>query len=157
MARHPALPEKMTPEQLGVWFAENALEKRTHTEEIPLTEESRQEFRERIANSTATIYDLKDIEKAFKDSLNNGTPFNGNEREPIDYTIPPTKGLKELEANRQFANKILKQGFTTVETEVFGVPYKKDIVFFDAGGVEYFKEPLGDRALDPSATTPLFE
>ena len=147
----------MTPEQLGVWFTENALEKRMHTEEIPLTEETRLQFREKIANATAAIYDLKDIEKSFKDALNNGTTYNGQERLPQDFTIPPTKGLKELEANRQFADKILKQGFTTTETEVFGIPYKKDIVFFDAGGVEYFREPLGDRALDPAATTPLFD
>lgn len=155
MARHKALPEKYTPEQLGVWLTENAVDKRTHTEEVPLTEESKAEFREKIALSTAAIYDLKDIEKAFKDSLNNGTNFDGNERKPDVFTIPPTKGLKELEANRQFADKVLKQGFTTVETEVFGIPYKKEIIFFDGGGEEYFKEPaphLPDQLFDEEAT-----
>lgn len=144
MNRHKALPEKMTVEQLAVWMTENTIDCRTHTEETPLTEESKLEFKDKIANSTRAIYDLKDIEKAFKDSLNNGTPFNGNGREPEGFTIPPTKGLKELEANRQFADKILKQGFTTVDTPVFGIPYKKELIFFNIQGKEYFKEPLPD-------------
>lgn len=147
MKRHPALPETYTPEKLGVWFTENAVDKRTHTEEQQLTEKDILEYKEKIANSTAAIYTLKDVEKAFKESLNKGTPFNGQEREPESFTIPPTKGLKDLEANREFFDKVLKQGFVAHDIELFGIPYKKKIVFFDVTGKEFFDENMTPEQL----------
>lgn len=145
MALHKALPQTKTPEQLGEWINENAIDRRTHTEETPLDDEAKASHREKIANSTAAIYDLKDLEKLFKDSLNNGTKYNGQTREPETFTIPPTKGLKDLEANRQFSDKILKQGFTSVDTPVFGIPYKKETLFFDVEGKLFFSEKAPGR------------
>lgn len=40
----------------------------------------------------------------------------------------------------------MKQGFTVVNTEVWGIPYDKDetVVFFDIEGKPLFEEPMTD-------------
>lgn len=144
---HLALPQTFTPEKLGSWFVDNCIDKRTHTEEIALDDKSKAELKEKIALTTRAIYELKDVEAAFKKSLKKGTPFNGEERVPEDFQIPPTKGLDALEENRKFADDTLKKGFLEKNTDIYGIPWHKKVVYFDIEGKLFYDEKMTDEQL----------
>jgi len=147
MERHKALPQTFTPENLAVWFTENHIDKRIHTQEVPLTDETRHEHEIKITAHTGALYDLKDLVAKFKKAVENGTPWENKIRQPQTFIIPPTKGSKELEANRQFSDRILKQGYTTVDTELFGIPFEKRVIFFDIEGNEFESADMNPEQL----------
>lgn len=138
LGRHPALPEKMTVEQLAVWLTEQAVDKRQHVTKIDLTPEEIHEHEGKIRGATAAIYDLQDLEKTIKNTIK-----KGNGEEPTDYTIPPTKGTETLDANRRFSDKLLKQGYKEDITPLYGILFKLRLYFFDIEGKEFFDEPWG--------------
>lgn len=137
--RHPALPEKMTTEQLGQWITENKIEQKIHVEETPLSDEKIHEYEKKISLVTAKLIELDALKKSFIKTLKKGTPFLKDEFQPADFQIPPTKGTEALEENRRSYSSILKQGFEEVATEIYGIPYgrKKTVVYFDSEGKEY--------------------
>lgn len=153
---HDALPQTFTPEKLAVWFKENSIDQRKHTEEIELTPENKVELKEKITLSTSKIYELKDIAALFNQSLKKGTPFIADERKSEIHTIPPTKGLDALEENRRHADEILKKGFMEIETVIFGIPWKKKVIYFDVEGKEYFSEVMNPDQMSQFGNT-LFE
>lgn len=149
----------MTPERLGVWIAENSHESRVHTEEVPLTEEQKIDFAQKITRSTAAIYELQDIKAEFENTLKSGTLFQDGNHTPMSYTIPPTKGLKALEANRQYYNRVLKQGFLENKTDLFGIAWVegKRVVFVDGAGKYYYDEAMKeDKSKELNAEAQLF-
>lgn len=143
--RHPVLPQKMTVEQLAQWLTENHVEKVLHEEKTTLSPEEIHEQEQKIRYATAALYDLEDLLKQIKDTFAKGTPVDPASPEdevkylPMNYTIPPTKGTKELEANRKHADELLKAGHRIETTELYGIPWgqEKKIVFFDSEGMEY--------------------
>lgn len=149
MKLHPALPQKMTKENLAQWITENQIERRTHDEELTLTQDQVHEFEAKVAHVTAAIYKLNDIETNFKRVIKLGTGMKDDIRQPQDFTIPPTKGTKDLEANRQHYSKILEDGFILDITDIYGIPYPEDdtIVFFDVEGKEYegYTAPMSEE------------
>jgi hypothetical protein len=137
--RHPALPQKMTTEQLAKWLTENKADFKIHEEEVPLTQEQVHDYENKIALASTKLYELEALKKFFNDRIKNGTPFENDQYVPLDVQIPPTKGAKELEANRKMFTQILEKGFTTVDTNLYGIPYpeEKCTVFFDITGKQW--------------------
>lgn len=157
--RHQCLPQKLTVEELAKWITENAHETRNHEEHLPLTEEQALEYKEKIALTTAKLYDLAELKKEFERVLKDGTPFEEDEYKPVDFTIPPTKGTKSLEENRKYADSVLKQGHETVITPIYGIAWieGKRSVFVDIEGKVYFDEPMSEaKSVELNAEAQLF-
>lgn len=127
---HLALPQRMTPENLAQWITTNSVEERTHEEKIDLTSDEIQVFEHDSSVASRAIDRLDDLKEKFVTHLKEGT------QDPIDFTIPPTKGLKVLQENREFADKQIEQGYRTEITELYFIPYPetRKLICVDATG-----------------------
>lgn len=137
--RHASLPSKLTIEQLAVWITENKIDVKILDEKIALTETDIQDHEHKIAVATAAIIDLKAIEKEFKDTIKKGTPANANgELQPVDFTVPPTKGVEKLTAVVEYNDSILKTGYYVNHKDCYGIPYPeaKRVIYVDIEGDE---------------------
>lgn len=128
--RHDALPQTMTPEQLGEWLVDNNIDKKYHEDDAPYTEEEIVAFEHDSSVASRNLDRLNDLEAEIKELLN-----NGNE-EPVDKTIPPTKGRKILKKNREWADTQIEQGSKMEEVVLYGIPFSKTglILYFDIEG-----------------------
>lgn len=126
MTIHPALPQTKTPEQLAIWIKENSKHDFNHDEKIILTADEVQELEHKSSAASRALDRLKKVEESFKYYMTNGTPVVGGTVEPVDITIPPTRGTKELKANREHADKILEQGYQVVTTPLYTIPYPEE-------------------------------
>jgi len=117
----------MTKENLAKWLTENAIEQKTHEEHVDYTEAEIAEFEHQSSLASRAIDRLNDIAEKFNKALKEGIV------EPQDFTIPETKGLKVLKANREFADGQIELGYRVVPTQLYGIPYAatSKIVFFD--------------------------
>lgn len=140
----------MTVEQLAQWMTENAVDRRIHSKEVPLTDEQKADYAQRITLATAALYDLAALKKDFDNVIKKGTSFQDGSYQPQGFTIPPTKGTDKLEENRKFADQVLKQGYLVENTDLYGIPYpeKKRIVFFDIEGNLFFDEPMNPEQVE---------
>ena len=70
---------------------------------------------------------LTDLLDGFKSAVNDGN------LEPRDFTVPETKGLKVLKANREFADGQIEIGYKVLPTQLYGIPCNNNgkICFFD--------------------------
>lgn len=142
---HRCLPQTLTPENLAKWITDNGKNEFTHIEKTDLDEEAIHELERKSSMASRAIDDLEDLKKQFMTYLKEGTPPiggdgpNSHEHGPLDITIPPTKGLKELKANRQFADKQLKAGHSEDEIQIWFIPYPEDdlMVAVDIEGNEW--------------------
>lgn len=128
---HYALPQKtMTPENLAKWITENKVEDKVHEEKVDYTDAEIAEFEHQSSLASRAIDRLSDIMDKFKSAINDGTP------EPRDFTVPETKGLKVLKANREFADGQIEIGHRIIPTQLYGLPCTQNgkICFFDAEG-----------------------
>lgn len=127
---HISLPQSMTPEKLGQWLTMNAIENKQHEESFDLTEDEIRNFEHTSSVSSRAMDDLEALKDKFMSFLKDGT------QEPTDVTIPPTKGLKALQANREFADAQIKLGVRVEITELYAIPCpeNKKICFFDIEG-----------------------
>lgn len=149
----------MTVEQLAQWITENAVDRRTDTKKVDLTEEQKIDFAQKITLATAALYDLAALKKEFENVIKKGTLFQDGSYQPQGFTIPPTKGAEKLEENRKFADGVLKQGYLEERTDLYGIPHieKKRIVFFDIEGKVFFDEPMNPEQVETfSANAQLF-
>lgn len=139
MQRHRCLPQTITTEQLGKWITEHQKKVIVHTTKIPLTPKEVSELEHKSAAASGAIYALAEVETRFKDFIKNGTPFDGTQHQPQDVTIPPTKGKKELEANRLHANSVLKKGYNEDNTDIYIIPFpdEETMVAVDITGNEW--------------------
>jgi len=128
--RHEALPQAMTPEELGVWLSEQSIDRKIYSEETPYTDDEITEFEHKSSVASRALDRLTDLEKKFKERLKNGV------EEPVDVTIPPTKGSKALEANRKYADDQIEQGYFVRDIDLFAIPYPEGekILYFDNEG-----------------------
>ena len=134
--KHPAIPSNLTPENLAEWIKSNAAEVIEHVEKTELEEEQVHELEKKSSLASRAIDRLETIKKEFMETLKEGTP---DEEMPVDITIPPTKGLKILKANRAFADKQLENGFLEENIPLYMIPYPEDslMVAFDIEGNEW--------------------
>lgn len=139
--RHHSLPKASTPEQLAEWIQINKVDTHNHTEKIPLTEEEIQELEHKSSLASRAIVKLTDVEKYFKEMIKKGTPFNEDTHEyrPINVTIPPTKGMDALKANREFADRQLELGYKEDITHLYLIPNPEEsmMVMVDIEGNEW--------------------
>lgn len=144
---HAALPQTFTQENLADWIVKNSIEQRTKTEKVDLTEEKVAELEHKSSRASQSIDELNEIKKQFIEVLKKGTTVDIDQvvaddtepkRKPVSFTIPPTKGLDALTANRQFADQQLRDGCTTTEKTIYHIPFpeEKTIVGFDIEGNE---------------------
>lgn len=147
MKLHPALPQTMTPENLADWITKNSIETREHLDRIPLTKEKILELEHKSSTASRAIDELKDVEKTFKTYLKKGTDVDfetevpkGQEpkRLPVTVTIPPTRGLDELNKRRQWADMQLRTGYSVEPKNVYHIPYSEteQIIGVDVEGNE---------------------
>lgn len=147
MTPHLCLPQSKTPEQLALWIKENSKHDFSHEEKIPLTEEDIAELEHKSSAASRALDRLKAIEDDFKYHLTNGTPVIGGVSQPYEVTIVPTKGTKELKANREHADKILEQGYQVEVTQLYTIPYPEEstMVVVTIEGQEWpmYTKPMG--------------
>jgi hypothetical protein len=138
---HPALPSTMTKENLAIWITENRIEEVNHVAEKELLPEDVKEYEHKSSMASRTMDDLEKLKKDFIDTIVNGT------EEPVDFTIPPTKGLKLLKKNRQFADQCIKDGRSKQDIKLYALPdpEQNTIVHVDIEGTHY---PQLDRDMN---------
>lgn len=130
---HNSLPQTLTKENLAKWITENCIDKKMHEEKIELDDKEIQDLEHRSSIASRQIDKLERQAKEIANHFKDGTS------EPIHITIPFTKGLKALTANREFADNCIELGYTKEETVLFGIPYpeKNVVIFVDSEGIEY--------------------
>lgn len=141
--RHEICPATMTNEQLADWIQTNKTEIKNHIEKFPLTPEEINEFQKSSSLASRAIDKLKDTLKYFQEYIKNGTPYDSATENfrPVTVTIPPSQGVKVLEANRKFADRQLESGYREEITPVYMLPWpeKKRMVALDIVGEEWSK------------------
>lgn len=141
--RHELAPSTMTIESLADWIRSNKVDVFNHEEKIPLTEEEIAEFQKSSSLASRAIDRLKDTMKYIQETIKNGTPFDSNtmDHRPVSVTIPPTKGVKALEANRKFADHQLDNGYKEDITTLYLLPWPefRKMVALDITGEEWTK------------------
>src|SRR5690606_21525793 len=154
---HSCCPQSMTPENLAHWIQETNIDTTTHIERIELDEETTRDLEKKSSLASRAIDRLEAVKKEFMDILTNGThsepgemPGDDPEYQPYDVTIPPTKGLKALKANRQFADKQLEEGYKEENTEVFLIPWPEESMVI---GVDIEGEEFGEGQYSRSMTS----
>lgn len=140
---HLSLPQKMTPENLAQWITENSIEQRTHDDKFELTRDEIQNLEHSSSVASRAIDRLEQLKETFNNALKDGNGIVDEAGEviegstgPVSFTIPPTKGLKILKANREFADSQIESGVRLEPTELYGIPYPETekIVFVDIEG-----------------------
>lgn len=134
--KHPCLPSTMTPENLASWIKDNADEVIDHIEKTPLEEEQTHELQSQSSLASRAMDRLEAIKKEFNDVIKEGTP---DIEMPYDITIPPTKGMKILKANRAFADRQLENGMKETPVQLYKIPYPEEslMVAVDIEGNEW--------------------
>lgn len=130
---HRSVPQGKTPEALAAWIKDNAIETKTHISRIELDDDVIRELESKSSKASRAIDRLEKVKEEFMEYLNKGTPTEAPEsaldepkRLPKDITIPPTKGLKELRANREYADTQLENGYKEEAIEVYMIPYPEE-------------------------------
>jgi hypothetical protein len=142
--RHQSIPVTLSTEEAASWIMQHKIDQIIHRKETLLTPEKIKELEHKSSLASSAIYTLKDLEKLFKEKIKNGTPIENSDelegpvRLPFDITIPPTKGLKELEANRKYANDLLKAGKEVENTTIYLIPDPENgmVIGMDIEGTE---------------------
>lgn len=137
--RHRCCPETYTAEQLGQWIEQNQKSVRTHIDKIPLTPEEVHELEKASSLASRGIDRLDEAMALFKHYYKKGTPFDGEKFLPQDVTVPPSKGVDALKANRAYADNILEKGYNEEETRIYIIPFpdEKTMVAVDIEGQEW--------------------
>lgn len=142
MSKHPSIPSTLTPESLGQWITENSTETVVHVEKTELDEEAKAELQAKSSLASQAMDRLEELKKQFNDYIKEGTPGvddDGVPNTPVDITIPPTKGMKALKANRKFADQQIMNGFTEESINLYMIPYPEEskMVALDIEGNEW--------------------
>lgn len=125
MARHECCPATMTVENLADWIVSNKIDLVNHTEKIPLTDEEVIELQKASSLASRQMDKLQDTLKYITEMVKNGTPWDTatENHRPVSVTIPPTSGIKVLEANRKFADRQLDSGYREDITPIYFIPW----------------------------------
>lgn len=141
MARHECLPSTKTVEALAEWIDTQKVDMMLHTDKVDLTAEEIADFEHQSSLASRAMDVLLETKKTFEVFLKKGTPYDkGTDmHKPQNVTIPPTKGLDALKANREFADKQLRNGYKEVQTKLYLIPWpeKSRMVMVDIVGQEW--------------------
>jgi hypothetical protein len=134
--KHASIPQSLTPENLASWILDNKDSTFQHIEKTELNEETIRDYEHKSSLASRAIDRLNEVKDNFMEILNNGTP---DQEKPVDVTIPMTKGLKVLKANREFADKQLEQGFSEEFIDIYMIadPENGRMVAMDIEGNEW--------------------
>lgn len=126
--RHHSLPATMTKEQLADYIKTNRVDTVNHVEKIQLTDPEKQKLAMESSLASRAIKRLEDLLKEFSTFVKKGTPWDTNvgedgDHRPITLTIPPSKGIEKLKANREFADNQIEKGYREEITPVYFIPY----------------------------------
>lgn len=142
--RHHSLPMTMTPEQLADYIRSNRVDTFNHVEKIPLTEGEINNLAMESSLASRAITRLTNLKKEFEAMIKKGTPWDSNvgtdgDHRPITFTIPPTKGIEKLEANRSFADDQIEKGYREDITTIYLLPYPEfdKMIALDIEGNEW--------------------
>ncbi len=143
MARHEICPSTMTVGNLADWIRSNKVDVINHVEKFPLTPEEINDLQKSSSLASRAIDKLKDTLKYIGELIKNGTPWDPatENNRPVSVTIPPTQGVKVLEANRKFADRQLESGYREDITPIYFLPWPefKKMVGLDIQGEEWSK------------------
>lgn len=156
---HQSLPRTLTTEKLAEWITSNSQELKVDRKEIPLTKEEIHDLEHKSSAASRAIDKINGRLKEIKTMFKKGTPEIDGIRKPVDITIPPTKGLDILNANREWADNILEQGYRVEETTLYMIPWPEEskMIFVDIEGREW---PHYTRTMTPAEINqhkPLFK
>lgn len=143
--KHPCIPNSLTPENLAKWITDNSVETIHHVEKTELDEETKHELEEQSSLASRAMDRLEAIKTDFMTVLKEGTDVTHDDRgdavyvTPKDFTIPPTKGLKALKANRKHADQQLENGFKEEPIDIYIIPFpeQSQMVALDIEGFEW--------------------
>jgi DNA-binding transcriptional ArsR family regulator len=126
--RHISLPITMTPEQLADYIRSNRVDTVNHVEKINLTEDEKAKLAMESSLASRAIVRLEALLKEFTNFIKKGTPWDMNVGEDGDHrpwtsTIPPTKGIDKLKANRLFADDQIEKGYREEITPIYFIPW----------------------------------
>lgn len=126
--RHHSLPYTMTPEQLADYIRSNRVDTVNHVEKINLTDGEKAKLAMESSLASRAIVRLENLLKEFTTIIKKGTPWDMNvgedgDHRPITFTIPPSKGLEKLKANRLFADDQIEKGYREEITPIYFLPY----------------------------------
>lgn len=141
--RHEICPSTMTVNNLADWVRSNKVDIINHVEKFPLTPEEINDLQKSSSLASRALDKLKDTLKYISELIKNGTPWDPatENNRPVSVTIPPTQGVKVLEANRKFADRQLESGFREDITPIYFLPWPeyKKMVALDITGEEWSK------------------
>lgn len=130
---HRSLPQNKTVESLAQWITEHQKEVKTHIDKVPFTPKEVADLEHKSSAASIAIDVLEEVKVRFMDRLNNGTdldPVTAGTDDPkflpCDVTIPPSKGMKALKANRQFAVDNLRKGYNEEPTDIYMIPFPEE-------------------------------
>lgn len=126
---HRCLPQTKTQEGLSKFITEQQKEVKTHVRKVPYTPEEVSDFEHKSSAASRAIDRLNAIKEQFMYRLKKGTDIDPNNPEqflPFDITIPPSKGLDALKANREFADDAIERGYNEETTEIYMIPYPEE-------------------------------
>lgn len=139
--KHPCVPVTLTPEALADWIQTQKVDVRNHVEEIPLTEDEIVELEHSSSLASRAMDRLTEVKKYFEAYLKKGTPFDKatEQNKPMTVTIPPTKGMDALKANREYADKQIALGHKQDVTALYLIPYPEHsrMIMVNIVGVEW--------------------
>lgn len=142
--RHHSLPMTMTPEQLADYIRSNRVDTVNHVEKINLTDGEKAKLAMESSLASRAIVRLENLLKEFTTIIKKGTPWDMNvgedgDHRPITFTIPPSKGLEKLKANRLFADDQIEKGYREEITPIYFIPYPEfdKMVAVDIEGNEW--------------------
>jgi len=139
--RHYSLPLTMTPEQLADYIRTNRVDTHNHVEKIDLTPEEIATLEHDSSLASRAIDKLTDVKKSFEFFLKKGTWYDNatEQHKPQIITIPPSKGIEKLQANREFADKQIVQGYREEVTTLYLLPYPEHekMIMVDIEGKEW--------------------
>lgn len=142
--RHHSLPMTMTPEQLADYIRSNRVDTVNHVEKINLTDGEKAKLAMESSLASRAIVRLENLLKEFSTIIKKGTPWDMNvgedgDHRPITFTIPPSKGLEKLKANRLFADDQIEKGYREEITPIYFIPYPEyeKMVAVDIEGNEW--------------------
>lgn len=151
--RHESLPVTMSPEQLADYIKSNRVETLNHVEKITLTDDDKAKLAMDSSLASRALMKLDKLQKEVMYFINKGTPFDQSlgddgDHKPITISIPPTKGIEKLKANRLYADEQLEKGFREDVTSVYLIPWPEyeKMVAVDIEGSEWSKysRPMKD-------------
>lgn len=159
--KHACVPKSLTPELLADWIQNQKIDVENHIEQIPLTKEEIQEYEHASSLASQSIDRLKAVKKYFDNALKKGTPFDKatEQHKPLTVTIPPSKGLDALEANREYADKQIMLGHKEEVTALYLIPYPETsrMIMVNIVGVEWPEYSRDMTADEQSQYKPLLK